>query len=79
MSGLIPALRHSKGLLCLHMASNPGINSAVIEYYVERLKIQSEEQVKMKVQHEYLGPLSEEDEARLSPRSLKIRNHKAKH
>ena len=34
MAGLVPSLRHAKSLLCLHMASNPGINDKIIDYYI---------------------------------------------
>ena len=33
MAGIVPSIRHAKSLLCLHMASNPGINSSLEEYY----------------------------------------------
>ena len=34
IAGLVPSLRHAKSLLCLHMASNPGINDEIINYYI---------------------------------------------
>ena len=74
--GLVQPLRHAKSLLCLHLSSNPGINTDVQDYYRERLKILPEFVLKIKLHPEYLGPLNEDDLLRLSNRDLKIRQHK---
>ena len=37
--GLVQSLRHAKSLLCLHLASNPGISKKVENFYRERLSI----------------------------------------
>lgn len=61
------------------MGSNPGISDGVEEYYRERLKVLPEVMLKIKVTPEYLGPLTKEEEAELSPKSLGVRNHKVRH
>ena len=73
MVGLIPYLRHAKSLLCLHMGNNPGISDTVEQFYRERLKIERETMFKIHVQPEYLGELTKEEEAQLSPRALTVR------
>ena len=61
------------------MGSNPGISDGVEDYYRERLKVLPEVMLKIKVTPEYLGPLTKEEEAELSPKSLGVRNHKVRH
>ena len=39
--GITQSLRHSKGLLCLHLTSNPGLNDKVEQFYRERLKVKA--------------------------------------
>ena len=41
--GLVPALRHAKSLLCIHLAQNPGINKDVKAFWHERLSIAPKE------------------------------------
>ena len=59
--GLVPYLRHAKSLLCLHLASNPGINKEVLDYYCERLKILPVTTLKVKVMPEELEPFTIKD------------------
>ena len=73
MTGLIPALRHARSLLCLHMASNPGICDSVINLYRERLSIAPLMPLKIRVENEQLAEMTPEEEAKLSPRSLALR------
>ena len=58
MVSLVPFLRHAKSLLCLHMASNPGINQDVRNYYINRLSAVTEESLKIDIPPENLGPLN---------------------
>ena len=55
MVGLVSKLRHAKSLLCLHMASNPGITEEVEQFYRERLKILPETMFKISLEPEFLG------------------------
>ena len=54
LCGLVPALRHARSLLCLHLESNPGINPTVQEYYQERLSILVDDFIKPKLPLEKL-------------------------
>lgn len=79
LMGLMPAIKHARSLLCLHMASNPGISTFVIDFYRESLKAQSTEPLKIKIESEQLEEISPEEEEKMSPRSQALRNHKVKH
>lgn len=37
--GIVQGLRHAKGLLCLHLTSNPGLSDSIEEFYRKRLKV----------------------------------------
>ena len=58
--GLTQALRHSKGLLCLHLGANPGLTDTVEAFYRERLHIKPpEEKVYLDVKNEDLEAITE--------------------
>ena len=61
--GLMPALRHSRSLLCLHMASNPGICDSVINLYRDKLSVVPIVPLKIRVQNEQLKQMTSEEEA----------------
>ena len=52
------------------MGNNPGISDTVEQFFRERLKIIPRTMFKIQVQPEYLGLLTKEEEAKLSPRAL---------
>ena len=79
MMGLMPSIRRARSLLCLHMASNPGISAPVIAFYQMRLKTLPTVPFKIKLESEQLDGISPEEQDRLSPRSLEIKQHKVKH
>lgn len=37
--GITQSLRHAKGLLCLHLSANPGLNDKVEQFYRKRLSV----------------------------------------
>ena len=39
LAHLVPYIRHSKSLLCFHLAQNPGISPQIKEYFAKRLAI----------------------------------------
>ena len=59
--GLMPAIRHARSLLCLHMASNPGISEAVKAFYHEKLKVIPKQSLKIKIESEQLEFISAEE------------------
>ena len=76
--GITQSLRHAKGLLCLHLTANPGLNDKVESFYRERLSVvQHEEKVSIDIKVEDLQSVTEaeylymSDEARyLSEKKL---------
>jgi len=58
MMGLMPAIKHARSLLCLHMASNPGISETVKAFYREKLKVIPKEPLKIKIVSEQLEFIS---------------------
>ena len=66
--GLIPALRHAKSLLCLHLASNPGINPAVQKYYRDRLSARPQDLLRLNIEPENLTEaLTSFEQERMTP------------
>ena len=43
LAGFVPFLRHSKSLLCFHLAQNPGITKEVKEFWRRRLHTKPKE------------------------------------
>ena len=60
------------------MASNPGINSTVIQYYCERLSIVPQETLHIKINPEKLGPITKEEAENLTEEEVSVRRHKMK-
>ena len=70
MAGIVPALRHAKSLLCLHMTSNPGINEQIVNYYIKRLRptLQEEtDEYKVPMVSENLDYLTKAQKASMTP------------
>ena len=79
IAGLVPWLRHAKSLLCLHMASNPGISGKVKDFYCDRLAVKIDNKMHMDIPAENLGPLTNEETQKLSTFDIKLRAYKKKH
>lgn len=56
--GLVPALRHAKSLICLHVGANSGFSEKVVNYYIERLKILPENRLRLQIETEKFAQLS---------------------
>jgi len=67
-------------MICLHLASNPGITEAAKNFYRKRLSILPPEiELRLNIDPEVIGPLTEEEEALLSPAEKEVLQHKLKH
>ena len=80
MVGLVASLRHAKGLLCLHLTSNPGITNQVESYYRERLSVLQDSSVMMHLEFEPedLDQLTDADLAAMGSVQRSIVEHKLK-
>ena len=79
IAGLVPALRHAKSLLCLHLTSNPGINQTVVDYYIKRLRPtlqQDTDYYKTPLVNENLDYLTKLEKKDMTPMEIKVHYHK---
>lgn len=80
LAGLVPALRHAKSLLCLHLAQNPGITKQVKAFWRRRLSIAPKETplvIDVKRDRDDLKrPLTQAERASMTANELKIRDYK---
>ena len=80
LAGLVPALRHAKSLLCLHLAQNPGITKQVKQFWRRRLSIAPKETalvIDVKRDRDDLKrPLTQAERASMTANELKIRDYK---
>ena len=60
------------------MASNPGINRKVKDFYCDRLAIKYDPKMKMDIPAENLNVISNDEMSRLSTFEIKLRNYKKK-
>ena len=78
--GFVPFLRHSKSLLCFHLAQNPGITSTVKEFWQRRLYTRKRDHdlvIDVKRDRDDLKkPLDPEERLTMTENEIKIRDYK---
>lgn len=77
--GIIQSLRHAKGLLCLHLTSNPGLSDQVEQFYRERLSVMPHvEPLHIEIENENIEETSHQDIAKMTKVEKEILQHKIK-